>query len=224
VHVDLPPISQNAQIGVLDRKHASYDIWSLGERSDQLVGGEEIRALSCMLPKKGTRELYQGTTCPSLLLDVRKLTLTWYLLSAPKPIARHIVISAQPVLPTPNATPESVSDSVPMYKNPPRQQHSKELLVHKFMPYGSNSRSNDKVLHTAVEDLFKGDERPGKEESMTNLKTKTKTKRKKDGESPTKSREVVKSGGDVPLPKGVTKKRKGEEESPRKPKKARILS
>jgi hypothetical protein len=62
---------------------------------------------------------------------------------APKPIARHIVLSAQDILPTPNPSVPTASDSAQIYQNPPRQSHPKELLKHRFMPYGSLVGDND---------------------------------------------------------------------------------
>jgi DNA-directed RNA polymerase I subunit RPA34.5 len=62
---------------------------------------------------------------------------------APKPIARHIVLSAQDVLPTPNPSVPTASDSAQIYQNPPRQSYPKELLKHRFMPYGSLVGNND---------------------------------------------------------------------------------
>jgi hypothetical protein len=43
---------------MIHRKHASFDIWALGEDDDEHIGGEEIKSISCLLPKNGT--LYPG--------------------------------------------------------------------------------------------------------------------------------------------------------------------
>lgn len=55
-------LSENATVGTLNRKHVSYDIWSLGDNTgEQSVGGEEIRGISCLLPrKKKNGKLYKG--------------------------------------------------------------------------------------------------------------------------------------------------------------------
>jgi len=122
VPIDLPSSSQSKRVGVLNRKHVSYDIWSVADDDELPVGGEEIRGLSCLLPrKKKNGKLYR----------------------APKPIARHIVLSAQDVLPTPNPSVPTASDSAQIYQNPPRQSYPKELLKHRFMPYGSLVGNND---------------------------------------------------------------------------------
>lgn len=53
--------SQTACIGTLNRKHSSFDIWSIGDGDEQPVGGEEIKSLSCLLPRKGKKgEFYPG--------------------------------------------------------------------------------------------------------------------------------------------------------------------
>ena len=118
--------SQTACIGTLNRKYSSFDIWSVGE-GDEPVGGEEIKSLSCLLPRKGKKgELYPGTR-PSgsrhsffILISV---------CPEPKPIARHLVISAQPIRPT--------HTSPAVRQNPPRFSYPKEVLKHRYVPYGS---------------------------------------------------------------------------------------
>ncbi|TFK45536.1 hypothetical protein OE88DRAFT_1740222 [Heliocybe sulcata] len=114
----LPSTSRSARMGTLDRKHTSYDIWSVGEeddegRPDSLVAGEEMKHLSCLLPRarKGGK-LYQG----------------------PKTVSRHIIITSKSILPTPEPSSDSSSSEL---KSVPRQRYSSELLTHRFMPYGS---------------------------------------------------------------------------------------
>ncbi|KAI5898992.1 uncharacterized protein SCHCODRAFT_02603914 [Schizophyllum commune H4-8] len=118
--------SRTSKVGSLWRKHTTYDIWSLAETDDAEnadpeeaastpVGGEELRALSCLLPR-------------------RKRKGDLYL--APKPIARHLVLSAREVQPT---APQS---AIPL-QNPPRQSYPEEMLTHKFMPYGSLVATGD---------------------------------------------------------------------------------
>lgn len=61
VKIDVPSLSRSAKVGVLNRKHISYDIWSIGDDEEQPIGGEEIRGLSCLLPrKKKGGKLYKG--------------------------------------------------------------------------------------------------------------------------------------------------------------------
>ncbi|EPQ50615.1 hypothetical protein GLOTRDRAFT_118288 [Gloeophyllum trabeum ATCC 11539] len=117
----LPSMSRSARIGSIDRKHTSYDIWSIGEEDDEekpdvLILGEEMRGLSCLLPrsKKGGK-LYQ----------------------APKTFSRHIIITSKPTLPTPEPSSDSSIDSGSDLQSAPRQRYPKELLTHRFMPYGS---------------------------------------------------------------------------------------
>ncbi|KAF7359109.1 hypothetical protein MSAN_01252400 [Mycena sanguinolenta] len=74
---------KSAKLGMLQRKHVAYDIWSVGddEPEELPITGEEIKDLSCLLPRKSKKgKLY----------------------AAPTPIARTIVMAAQPVKPTPD--------------------------------------------------------------------------------------------------------------------------
>ena len=58
--------------------------------------------------------------------------------AAPKLPTRHLVLSARPALPTPDPSSESSEGSSNTeYKNPPRPTYPKEVLKHRFMPYGS---------------------------------------------------------------------------------------
>ncbi|KAI0792687.1 hypothetical protein C8Q75DRAFT_713833 [Abortiporus biennis] len=121
---------KSIKVGQIDRKHTSYDVWSLPpsandedesmeahpeEEQDEVIGGDEMKTLSCLLPrsKKGGK-----------------------LFMAPKVPIRHIVVSAQPVTTSP---PE---DRPPVYQNPARPSYSKEVLTHRFMPLGSLAPSN----------------------------------------------------------------------------------
>ncbi|KAG5641147.1 hypothetical protein DXG03_005886 [Asterophora parasitica] len=113
--LELPPTTKSARTGTLNRKHATFDIWSVGEDDEHGIGGEEIKSVSCLLPRKSQK----GKLFP-----------------APKPFARHLVVSAQPVVPTPN--PASAGPIEP-YSRPPRENHPKEVLTHRFLPYGSLS-------------------------------------------------------------------------------------
>ncbi|CAK5264004.1 unnamed protein product [Mycena citricolor] len=121
--LDLPPntkhdATSSAKLGVLQRKHVAYDIWSVGDDApeDMPIGGEEIKGISCLLPRKtGKGALY----------------------SAPHSIARTVVLSAQPVTPTLDST--IPPNTRPVFKNDPRQIHPEELLTHSFVPYGADS-------------------------------------------------------------------------------------
>ncbi|KAG6853096.1 hypothetical protein C0991_006899 [Blastosporella zonata] len=104
---------KSARAATLSRKHATFDIWSVGEEDDGGIGGEEIKALSCLLPRKSKK----GKLYP-----------------APKPITRHLIVSAQPVVPTPD--PSSTGPIQP-YSRPPRENYPKHVLTHAFQPYGS---------------------------------------------------------------------------------------
>ncbi len=53
--------SSTSRVGLIERKHTAYDVWSLGEDETEAVGGDELRAVSCLLPRrKKDGKLYQG--------------------------------------------------------------------------------------------------------------------------------------------------------------------
>ena len=128
----MPSSSHTSCIGTLKRKYATYDLWDLGDDSGQnLVGGDEVKGISCLLPRKKKKgKLYQGWLFFKNILSMSTFPHIAVGL-APKPIARHLVLAAQPVKPTMDET------SSETFKNPQRPSYPKELLKHRFMPYGS---------------------------------------------------------------------------------------
>ncbi|KAJ7494377.1 hypothetical protein B0H11DRAFT_934214 [Mycena galericulata] len=170
---------KTVKLGMLQRKHMAYDIWSVGAEApeDDPVGGEEVKAISCLLPRKNKKgKLY----------------------AAPTPIARTIVMAAQDAKPTPDASNPAAPNARPVYKNPPRERHPKELLKHRFLPYGS---------------IVEGEGQPRRAGTPMEVEPQVLVP-----ESPQK---VAKAKGDK-----KSKKRKGEEdgESPKKLKKAKTTS
>ena len=116
----------------MERKYATYDIWSIGsdDKGESSIGGEEVTGLSCLLPRKRKNgELYQGEQSNGHLSPQ---FIHSFLRPASKPITRHLVVSAQAVLPTPLVTAPSAG-----HKNVPRQVYPQERLKHRFLPYGS---------------------------------------------------------------------------------------
>ncbi|KAG6907512.1 hypothetical protein DXG01_008601 [Tephrocybe rancida] len=109
----LPTSKKTVRAATISRKHATFDIWSVGEEEDVNIGGEEIKALSCFLPRKSKK----GKLYP-----------------APKPISRHFVVAAQAVVPTADS---SSTGPIQPYSRPPRENYPKEVLTHAFKPYGS---------------------------------------------------------------------------------------
>jgi len=120
------------------------------------------------------------------------------LASAPKPIARHLVISAQDITPTPDSSLIAASDSARTYQNPPRQSYPKELLKHRFVPYGSLTRNDTGVTEEDVEIEVEMD---AEKDVM------------EDGTIPEKKSKKSKG-----------KKRKMEEDAPKKSKKAKTIT
>ncbi|KAH9483606.1 hypothetical protein JR316_0003076 [Psilocybe cubensis] len=111
--VDVPSSSTSTCIGTLKRKHTAFDIWSVGDNGDNIpIGGEEIKSISCLLPRSSKK----GKLYP-----------------VPKPIAQHVVIAAQPVVPTLPSNGEPALQ----YQNPPRHSYPKEILKHRFTPFNS---------------------------------------------------------------------------------------
>ncbi|KAJ6546787.1 hypothetical protein B0H19DRAFT_1162500 [Mycena capillaripes] len=121
--VELPAAARrdskkSAKMGMLQRKLVAYDIWSVGDDApeEMPIGGEEIKGLSCLVPRKSKKgRLY----------------------AAPTPIARTIVVAAQGAKPTPDPSNATSPNERPVYKNPPRESHPIELLTHRFVPYGA---------------------------------------------------------------------------------------
>ena len=114
---------------------------------------------------------------------------------APKPIARHLVVSAKDISPTPNSSIQAVSDSARTYQNPPRQSYPKELLKHRFMPYGSLIGNDDSGATQDVDVDMEADGEKGTtaqegaspEKKPKELKGK---KRKVEGDTPKKSKKA----------------------------------
>ncbi|KAG6331030.1 hypothetical protein ID866_8061 [Astraeus odoratus] len=161
LEIDPPFSSRTARVGSLARKNVTHDIWSIGDDHPGIVGGDELRGLSCLLPRKRKK----GKLC-----------------IAPKPIARHLVVSAQPTAPTP---PEH---SPIVHQNPARPSYPRDVLKHHFVPYGARSQGNG----TTLEETMEVDTMPAvgaAPHEITSTKQETKgRKRKTEGESPKKSK------------------------------------
>lgn len=115
LEIDAPSSSRSGQVGSLSRKSTVYDIWSMGDDDTEFAGAEELRGLSCLLPRR------------------RKMGKLYV---APKEIARHLVVSAQPSRASPPEHPSI------LHQNPPRPSHPKELLKHHFVPCGAKPPIN----------------------------------------------------------------------------------
>lgn len=178
--LDIPSSSKTMRVGHIDRRTTTFDVWALGEDQGEAVGGEELKGFTCLLPRrrKGGK-LYQ----------------------APKPVARQLVISARPSLPTPDPSGES-SGSSPVYKNLPRPRVSPELLKHRFMPLGSEVPGRDTTdvmevdeVEQVTTDKATGQDSAAKSMSPTapNARDEEGTKKKKrkvDVDTPKKSKKT----------------------------------
>ena len=200
--------SRPGKVGYLSRKHTTYDIWSLAETdyenadpeeaASTPVGGEELRALSCLLPRRKRKgDLYLS----ALILhhaNTRRLT-RW---TALKPIARHLVLSARELQPT---APQS---AIPL-QNPPRQSYPEEMLTHKFMPYGS-------LVATGDDEDVAMDEPSAEEPAPTSVDEGAHKKKEKKHKKERKEKEVEESSAKA-------QKRKGEDnDAPKKSKKKKV--
>ncbi|KAI6017438.1 hypothetical protein EDC04DRAFT_3144368 [Pisolithus marmoratus] len=164
LEIDQPVSPRTARVGSLTRKNAAYDIWSAGDDETDLIGGEELRSLSCLLPRKKRK----GKLC-----------------IAPKNIARHIIISVQ------QATPTAPETQPIIHQNPPRPSYPKEVLKHQFVPYGARSQlslateESMEVESSVLPDTVPEEPREEAPQVMEESKGR---KRKKEGESPKKSK------------------------------------
>ncbi|EGO21940.1 hypothetical protein SERLADRAFT_441157 [Serpula lacrymans var. lacrymans S7.9] len=136
------------------------------EGENDLIGGEELRDISCLVPRSKKRgKLY----------------------AAPKPIARHIVVSAHE---SSVAQTQTGPHSATISQNPPRHSYPKDVLKHCFMPYGSRKAD----IQVGVSD----GRSTGQEESLEkgaipsdgNLKTSKSKKRKVESETPKRTKKA----------------------------------
>ncbi|KAG1865381.1 hypothetical protein F4604DRAFT_2026459 [Suillus subluteus] len=158
LEIDAPSSSRSDQVGSLSRKSAVYDIWSMGDDDTDFARAEELRGLSCLLPRRKKKgKLY----------------------IAPKEIARHLVVSAQPSRASPPEHPSI------LHQNPPRPSYPKELLKHHFVPYGAKPPINSDHATQGGDagSSFGGSPRTTKEFMVKESKSR---KRKVEGETPRK--------------------------------------
>ncbi|KAF7305228.1 hypothetical protein MKEN_01238000 [Mycena kentingensis (nom. inval.)] len=198
---------KTAKLGMIQRKHVAYDVWSVGKDvpEELPIGGEEVKGLSCLLPRKSKKgRLYAGS------------------------IARTLVVAAQEARPTPDAASTPIPN---VYKNPPRETYPKELLTHSFVPYGAK-RPETTVVPADVEMDVDVDAEPSQRKPK---KSKSKPVEDVDMDAPpppssvkkeTKKSKDVGEGDDAPEKKSKSKKRKTADgdESPKKSKKVKTTS
>ncbi|TCD64680.1 hypothetical protein EIP91_003794 [Steccherinum ochraceum] len=198
LQLDAPTSSVTGRMGSFEKRHVQYDVWNLGDDKDEHVGGEELKNLTCLLPRKRKGgKLY----------------------AAPASVAtRHIVISAQPALPTPpqsSDAEESAPEPTETYANPPRYSYPIEAFKHRFMPLGSlaptaeffdpvdqdEATSGDMAIDStiAIESVPVLQKTPKKDKSKKQKEQKT----TKEESTPAKSRK--RKSGDGASPKKLKK-------------------
>ncbi|KAI0737980.1 hypothetical protein C8Q80DRAFT_1125075 [Daedaleopsis nitida] len=169
IKIEAASSHKTTRVGSINRKTTTYDVWSLGDDDTEAVGGDELRSVSCLLPRRRKAgKLYQ----------------------APKPIARRLVISAHPTLPTP---PRSPSESAAMtHQNPARPSYPKEMLKHRFTPLGSLAPVDDSVKMDVDPTLSSQapDTKPLKSHKKANDVDGGKKKRRVDADSPKKTKKT----------------------------------
>ncbi|KAF8643581.1 hypothetical protein AX16_008969 [Volvariella volvacea WC 439] len=135
------------------------ELWMIRVPTD-MIQPTHLQDLAFTLPPAQEASSSKGRTALSRYDSPLTLPPNWRLSTsidvvAPKPIARHIVVSARPPIPT-RPTPSSnfpLDDlditkqtassenshilAGPSHTNPKRYSHPDELLKHRFMPYGS---------------------------------------------------------------------------------------
>lgn len=164
--MDDPSSSRTGIIGSLKRKSAAYDVWSLGQDSgdDPAVGGEEIKGLSCLLPRKRKGgKLYPGLSRKHPLY--KRYSLLNCPPLAPNPIARHIVLTSKAPIPSPIEKLEATS-APNIYQNPPRPSYPEAVLKHQFKPYGSVVIPNDEPTVAEDQDVDMAPVRDDSEEAV----------------------------------------------------------
>ncbi|KAI0093816.1 hypothetical protein BDY19DRAFT_989352 [Irpex rosettiformis] len=138
-------ISLSAKMGTLTGQPTVYDIWSLGDNTEGIVGAEEVKNLTCLAPRHKKR----GKLYPT----------------ASKIPTRHVVLSARPPSSTRDKSPESGEDmSWALRQNPPRPSYPIEMLKHRFVPFGS----------LGVTDVSEGGDNMNVDESLSSKPQKTK--------------------------------------------------
>ncbi|KAG8217136.1 hypothetical protein J3R82DRAFT_5194 [Butyriboletus roseoflavus] len=132
--IDPPSLSQTTRVGCLTRKTTSYDVWSIGDDDAEVAGGEELRGLSCLLPRKRKKgKLYIGKRHYFFIHDC---LFRSYAPSALKHVSHHIVISTQPPIAT------ALQYQPVVYQNTPHASYPKDMLKHSFVPYGARSEQS----------------------------------------------------------------------------------
>ncbi len=167
-------------------------MWSLGDDGTEAVGGDELRAVSVLLPRrKKNGKLFQGASrcCATYVaLCLTSPAIECICNAAPHAISRRLVISARPTLPTPPASsPES---SPVVHQNPPRPRHPPELLKHRFAPLGSLAPVEDSAeMDMDTAPIVQPTSKPSKS-SKGSAAEGSKKKRKGDAESPKKTKKA----------------------------------
>jgi hypothetical protein len=132
--------SISAKMGSSDRKSTTYDVWSLGDDSQNSIGAEEMKSFALLAPSSTKAgKLFVGVYFFSLSYVIPS-TMMW--LVAPQIPTRHIVFSALPPSSSLDTQPTQNGDlSWAKQKNPPRPSYPTYMLKHRFVPFGSVAKS-----------------------------------------------------------------------------------
>ncbi|KAA1477668.1 hypothetical protein DENSPDRAFT_752382, partial [Dentipellis sp. KUC8613] len=119
LQLDAPRAGRSGIVGSLARKERTYDVWasdprgSAGEHGHAGVG-EELATTAVLVPRTG-----KGGQ----------------LFLAPKPVARHLVLTAPPARPTHSTS--TPGEPAVLMQNPPRHAYPAHILTHSFRPLGA---------------------------------------------------------------------------------------
>ncbi|KAH8824384.1 hypothetical protein DL96DRAFT_1712663 [Flagelloscypha sp. PMI_526] len=165
--------NKTTHIGSMTRRHASYDILSVGKTTVAPPAGEELQGLTCLLPRKAKKgELYP----------------------APRPITRHILVHPKPV------HPSHEEPGLDHFQSEPRHSYPKEMLKGRFLPVGSEgllsqaSQDSDK-MDVDSQPKIQTQSSPSQEKRIKKRKA---TEDNESASSPTKKAKKIKTQVDEP--------------------------
>ncbi|KAF5374578.1 hypothetical protein D9757_010162 [Collybiopsis confluens] len=226
--IDLPPSKsrpKSSKVGVLNRKTEDYDVWTVnlhnsnvasssssadriiggvevsGDAGDNagagVIGGEEMKGLTCLLPRR----------------KKKKKSGEAEFFIAPRPITRHLVLTAQPPKPSLSSSPSPDKDSsisIPT-QNPPRFSYPKEMLKHRFVAFGSTEAAAgggaDGVKEGPEIRRNEGDGDGDKQMDVDPPASPVKKEKEKSTKESRKRKTTAVGEGDAPLPKAKKQKK-----------------
>lgn len=112
--------------------------------------------------------------------------------TAPIPITRHLVLAAQPTLPTPLPSEPNIPVTGP-YKGPERYRHPSHLLKHRFLPSGTVIDPSDAPLAEIVIDNSKWKAQAAAEKPTPKSAKEGRPEKKRKGDTESSKKKKIKS-------------------------------